>query len=121
MVFLSPKQEKEREDAKKGKAYLPKFVLPQPFDGTMSGNSTSTQSTPLSKFSSVSISQSKLPASLFHSTTSQKTKGKQTHQDAFMDEDKAEAAVLVSITADKHAHKMAEHTGNKEAANGYRG
>jgi hypothetical protein len=26
-----------------------------------------------------------------------------------MDENKAEAAVLVSIMVDKHAHKMAEH------------
>jgi hypothetical protein len=31
------------------------------------------------------------------------------HQNAFMDKNKAEATVLVSITADKHAHKMAEH------------
>jgi len=33
--FLSPKEEKEWEEAKKGKACLPKFVPPQPFDGTM--------------------------------------------------------------------------------------
>jgi len=33
--FLSPKQEREWEEAKKGKACLPKFALPQPFDGTM--------------------------------------------------------------------------------------
>ncbi|KAH9955578.1 hypothetical protein BGW80DRAFT_1466923 [Lactifluus volemus] len=68
-----------------------------------SGISMSTQSTPLSKSSSVSIPQSKLSTS--HSTTLQKTKGKRTHQwqDAFMDENKAEAAVLASITVDKHA------------------
>ena len=33
--FLSPKEEQERDEAKKGKARLPKFVPPQPFDGTM--------------------------------------------------------------------------------------
>jgi len=33
--FLSPKQEKEQEEAKKRKACLSKFVLPQPFYGTM--------------------------------------------------------------------------------------
>jgi len=33
--FLSPKQEREQEDAEKGKACLPKFALPQPFDGMM--------------------------------------------------------------------------------------
>jgi len=33
--FLSPKEERERDEAKKGKAHLPNFALPQPFDGTM--------------------------------------------------------------------------------------
>jgi len=36
--FLSPKQEKEWEEAacsKRAKAHLPKFVLPQAFDGMM--------------------------------------------------------------------------------------
>jgi len=33
--FLSPKEEWERDEAEKGKARLPKFVPPQPFDGTM--------------------------------------------------------------------------------------
>ena len=33
--FLSPRGEKEQEEAEKGKACLPKFVLPQPFDGMM--------------------------------------------------------------------------------------
>jgi len=32
---LSPREEKEQEEAEKGKVHLPKFVLPQPFDGTM--------------------------------------------------------------------------------------
>jgi hypothetical protein len=31
------------------------------------------------------------------------------HQDTFMNENKAEAAVLVSITVDKHACRMVEH------------
>jgi len=35
MVFLSPKEERERDEAEKGKVRLPKFVPPQPFDGTM--------------------------------------------------------------------------------------
>ena len=30
-----PKEERERDEAEKGKAHLPKFVPPQPFDGTM--------------------------------------------------------------------------------------
>ena len=33
--FLSPKEERERDEAEKGKVCLPKFVPPQPFDGTM--------------------------------------------------------------------------------------
>jgi len=33
--FLSPREEKEQEEAEKGKVHLPKFVLPQPFDGMM--------------------------------------------------------------------------------------
>jgi len=33
--FLSPKEERERDEAKKGKVHLPKFAPPQPFDGTM--------------------------------------------------------------------------------------
>jgi len=33
--FLSPKEERERDEAEKGKARLPKFAQPQPFDGTM--------------------------------------------------------------------------------------
>ena len=33
--FLSPKEERERDEAEKGKAHLPNFVPPQPFDETM--------------------------------------------------------------------------------------
>jgi len=33
--FLSPKQEREQGEAKKWKVHLPKFALPQLFDGTM--------------------------------------------------------------------------------------
>jgi len=33
--FLSPREEKEQDEAEKGKLRLPKFALPQPFDGTM--------------------------------------------------------------------------------------
>jgi len=33
--FLSTREEKEREEAEKGKVRLPKFAPPQPFDGTM--------------------------------------------------------------------------------------
>jgi len=33
--FLSPRKEKEQEEAKKEEVHLPKFVLPQPFHGTM--------------------------------------------------------------------------------------
>jgi hypothetical protein len=65
------------------------------------------QSTPLSKSGLVSIPQSKLSTS--HLTILQKAKGKQTRQDAFMDKNKAKAIVLVSITADKHTRRMAEH------------
>jgi hypothetical protein len=41
---------------------------------------------------------------------SQKNKGKWSHQDAFADENKAEAEIFASLMADKHARKMAEHT-----------
>jgi len=33
--FLSPKEERERDEVEKGKVCLPKFAPPQPFDGTM--------------------------------------------------------------------------------------
>ena len=33
--MASPNEEKEGEEAEKGKAHLPKFAPPQPFDGTM--------------------------------------------------------------------------------------
>ena len=33
--FLSPKEERERDEAEKGKVHLPKFAPPQPFDETM--------------------------------------------------------------------------------------
>jgi len=33
--FLSPREEKEQEEAEKGKVCLPKFALPQLFDGMM--------------------------------------------------------------------------------------
>jgi len=36
---------------------------------------------------------------------SQKNKGKWSHQDAFADENKAEAKIFASLTADKHAHR----------------
>jgi len=39
--FLSPKEERERDEAEKGKVHLPKFAPPQPFDGTMRRPSTS--------------------------------------------------------------------------------
>ena len=39
----------------------------------------------------------------------QKNKGKQTHQNAFVDENKSEAIVIAGLAAEKHARKMAEH------------
>ena len=41
--------------------------------------------------------------------SSQKNKGKWTHQDAFVDENKSKAMVIAGLAAEKHAHKMAEH------------
>ena len=38
---------------------------------------------------------------------SQKSKGKQSCQDAFADENKAEAEIFTSLMADKRARKMA--------------
>ena len=35
MKLMAPKEEWERDEAEKGKACLPKFALPQPFDETM--------------------------------------------------------------------------------------
>ena len=40
---------------------------------------------------------------------SQKNKGKRSRQDAFADENKAEAEIFASLSADKHARKKAEH------------
>jgi len=42
--FLSPKEERDWEEAKKGKAHLPKFVLPLPFDGMMKDTKSSISS-----------------------------------------------------------------------------
>jgi hypothetical protein len=41
--------------------------------------------------------------------TSQKTRGKCSRQEAFADENKAEADILATLAAEKHARKMAEH------------
>ena len=40
---------------------------------------------------------------------SQKTQGKRSRQEAFADENKAEAEILATLAAEKHARKMAEH------------
>jgi hypothetical protein len=42
-------------------------------------------------------------------TSSQKSKGKRSHYEAFVDDNKAEAMVLASMNADKHTRKMAEY------------
>ena len=42
-------------------------------------------------------------------SASQKKRGKRPHQDAFADENKAEAEILATLAAEKHARKMAEH------------
>jgi hypothetical protein len=42
-------------------------------------------------------------------STSQKAGGKCSRQDAFADENRAEAEILASLAGEKHARKMAEH------------
>ena len=41
--------------------------------------------------------------------TSQKVQGKRSRQEAFADENRAEAEILASLAGEKHARKMAEH------------
>jgi hypothetical protein len=79
----------------------------QTISGRSSINSLSTQSTPLSKSSLGS--HFKLSTSLSHPAASQKTKGKRTRQEAFIDENRAETEALANLAADKHVRKMAEH------------
>jgi hypothetical protein len=45
-----------------------------------------------------------------HTTASstQKNKGKHSHQDAFVDETKAKATALANLASDKHVHRMVE-------------
>ena len=42
-------------------------------------------------------------------STLQKTQGKCSRQDAFADENRAEAEILATLAGEKHARKMAEH------------
>ena len=42
-------------------------------------------------------------------STSQKVQGKHSWQEAFADENRAEAEILVMLAVEKHAQKMAEH------------
>ena len=42
-------------------------------------------------------------------STSQKSQGKCSRQEAFADENRAEAEILASLAGEKHARKMAEH------------
>lgn len=60
-------------------------------------SSTPQSKTTLSTQTSTRISQKK------------NLKGKRSHQDAFADENKAEAEILATLAAGKHARKMAEH------------
>jgi hypothetical protein len=57
---------------------------------------------------SSSTPQSKTTPST-QTSASQKKRGKRSHQDAFADENKAEADILATLAAGKHARKMAEH------------
>jgi hypothetical protein len=52
----------------------------------------------------------KLSTPFSHTTASstQKNKGKHSHQDTFVDETKAEATALANLASDKHVHRMAE-------------
>jgi hypothetical protein len=63
------------------------------------------------KLSSTSAPPSKTSTPSSHTTSiPQKGKAKRTRHEAFADENKAEAKTLASLTAAKHARKMAEHT-----------
>jgi hypothetical protein len=59
--------------------------------------------------SSNSTPRSKATPSTAHTSASQKKRVKRSHQDAFADENKAEAEILATLAAEKHARKMAEH------------
>lgn len=60
---------------------------------------------------SSSASKASTPSSrpLSRVSTSQKAQGKRSRQEAFADENRAEAEILASLAGEKHARKMAEH------------
>ena len=60
--------------------------------------------------SSQSSSASKTSTLSIHTpSTSQKMQRKHSYQEAFVDENQAEAKILTSLAGEKHAQKMAEH------------
>jgi hypothetical protein len=65
-------------------------------------SSQSTSSTPHSKTTGT-------PSTRPSASQNLKTKGKRSRQEAFADENKAEAEILATLAAEKHARKMAEH------------
>jgi hypothetical protein len=67
-------------------------------------------SVPTSRSSSTLAPHSKASALSTHATPiSQKAQGKHSHQEAFADENRAEAEILASLAGKKHTQKMAEH------------
>jgi hypothetical protein len=59
---------------------------------------------------SSSASKVSTPSSrTLRASTSQKAQGKRSRQEAFADENRAEAEILASLAGEKHARKMAEH------------
>ena len=64
----------------------------------------SSRSTPISAPRSKASTPSTLATSAL-----QKTRGKRSRQEAFADENKAEAEILATLAAEKHTWKMAEH------------
>lgn len=71
----------------------PSFVLQESKNLSSRSSSTSKASTPSTRALS----------------TSQKAQGKCSRQEAFADENRAEAEILASLAGEKHARKMAEH------------
>jgi hypothetical protein len=64
----------------------------------------------ISRSSSTSAPHSKASTPSARSTpASQKVQGKRSRQEAFADENRAEAEILATLAAEKHARKMAEH------------
>jgi hypothetical protein len=81
----------------------PPSVFQDSINVSSRSSSASKVSTPSTKISTPSGLSTRTPSTL------QKAQGKRSRQEAFADENRAEAEILASLAGDKHTRKMAEH------------